>query len=107
MYLGIDAGSTTIKMVLCDDDGNIFNPYYSSNEGSPVEIVKKYLIDLYEKYTNINIKSSAVTGYGEELIKNALLLETNFQAELAILFIVMILLVLAIICLTIIKKSKK
>lgn len=71
MYLGIDAGSTTIKMVLCDDDGNIFNPYYSSNEGSPVEIVKKYLIDLYEKYPNINIKSSAVTGYGEELIKNA------------------------------------
>ena len=68
MYLGIDAGSTTIKMVLCDDDGNIFNPYYSSNEGSPVEIVKKYLIDLYEKYPNINIKSSAVTGYGEELI---------------------------------------
>ena len=43
----------------------------------------------------------------KELIKNALLIETNFQAELAILFIVMILLVLAIICLTIIKKSKK
>lgn len=40
MYLGIDAGSTTIKMVLCDEDGNIFNPFYSSNEGSPVEIVK-------------------------------------------------------------------
>lgn len=42
----------------------------------------------------------------KELIKNALLLETNFQAELAILFIVMILLVLAIICLTIIKNQK-
>ena len=49
MYLGIDAGSTTIKIVLCDDDGNIFNPFYSSNEGSPVEIVKNYLIDLYSK----------------------------------------------------------
>ena len=71
MYLGIDAGSTTIKMVLCDDEGNIFNPFYSSNEGSPIEIVKKYLLDLYEKYPNINIKSCAVTGYGEELIKNA------------------------------------
>lgn len=43
----------------------------------------------------------------KELIKNALLLETNFQVELAILFIVMLLLVLTIICLTIIKKSKK
>ena len=71
MYLGIDAGSTTIKMVLCDDEGNIFNPFYSSNEGSLIEIVKKYLLDLYEKYPNINIKSCAVTGYGEELIKNA------------------------------------
>lgn len=71
MYLGIDAGSTTIKMVLCDDDGNIFNQYYSSNEGSPVDIVKNYLIDLYTKYPSINIVSSAVTGYGEELIKNA------------------------------------
>ena len=71
MYLGIDAGSTTIKMVLCDDEGNIFNPFYSSNEGSPIEIVKKYLLDLYEKYPNINIKSCAVTGYGEDLIKNA------------------------------------
>lgn len=71
MYLGIDAGSTTIKIVLCDDDGNIFNPFYSSNEGSPVEIVKNYLIDLYSRYPDINIISSAVTGYGEELIKNA------------------------------------
>lgn len=71
MYLGIDAGSTTIKMVLCDDDGNIFNKFYSSNEGSPVDIVKNYLIDLYTKYPSINIVSSAVTGYGEELIKNA------------------------------------
>lgn len=43
----------------------------------------------------------------EEAIKNIFLLETNFQAQLALLFIVMILIILAIICLTIIKKSKK
>lgn len=43
----------------------------------------------------------------EEAIKNLFLLETNFQAQLVLLFIVMILIVLAIICLTIIKKSKK
>ena len=71
MYLGIDAGSTTIKMTLIDEDGNIFNPFYSSNKGSPVDIVKNYLINTYTKYPSICIKSSAVTGYGEELIKNA------------------------------------
>ena len=42
-----------------------------------------------------------------EFIKNALLLETNFQSQLALLFIVMLFIVLTIICLTIIKKSKK
>lgn len=71
MYLGIDAGSTTVKMVLCDKEGNIFRPQYSSNEGDPLPIVKKYLTELYSEYPDIKIKGSAVTGYGEEMIKNA------------------------------------
>ena len=71
MYLGIDAGSTTVKAVLCDDDGNIFFPSYQSNSGNPVPLIKKYLDSLYEKYPDINIVSAAVTGYGEDIIRNA------------------------------------
>lgn len=71
MYLGIDAGSTTIKAVLCDEDGNYFYPGYQPNSGNPVPHIREYLTELYRKYPDINIVSSAVTGYGEDIIKNA------------------------------------
>lgn len=71
MYLGIDAGSTTVKAVLCDEDGNIFFPSYQSNSGNPVPLIKNYLEKLYSQYPDINIVSAAVTGYGEDIIRNA------------------------------------
>jgi len=71
MYLGIDAGSTTVKILMCDDDGNIFRPLYCRNDGKPVEIVRDYLEKLYRDYPHIRIKQSAVTGYGEDIIKSA------------------------------------
>ena len=71
MYLGIDAGSTTVKAVLCDRDGNIFNAMYRQNSANPVPIIREYLEKLYAEYPDINIVSSAVTGYGEDIIKNA------------------------------------
>lgn len=71
MFLGIDAGSTTVKCVLCTSEGNIFRPYYTSNSGNPVPIIREYLINLYKDYPDLKIKSSAVTGYGEDIIKSA------------------------------------
>lgn len=71
MYLGIDAGSTTIKAVLCDENGNIFRQSYQPNSGNPVPHIREFLTKLYEDYPDINIVSSAVTGYGEDIIKNA------------------------------------
>lgn len=71
-YLGIDAGSTTTKLVLVDENNNILYKYYSSNKGNPVEVVREELEELYKTCNKrINIKSSSVTGYGEELIKTA------------------------------------
>ena len=70
-YLGVDAGSTTVKAVLLGKKGEILSSFYRSNSGNPVPIVKDYLLDLYRKYPKITIESSAVTGYGEELLKNA------------------------------------
>ena len=71
-YLGIDCGSTTTKMVLLSENKEILYSYYSSNKGNPVEIVKEQLLHIYSLCGDrIRIAGSAVTGYGEELIKNA------------------------------------
>ena len=78
-YLGIDAGSTTTKMVLATADGGILYSHYGSNQGNPVTIVLAKLKEIYALCGDkIKIKGSAVTGYGEELIKNA------FSADLGL-----------------------
>ena len=71
-YLGIDSGSTTLKVVLTDKDGAIIFSKYQSNQGKPIDVVHDTLIEMYEKYPNVNIVSSAVTGYGEDMMRNAL-----------------------------------
>ncbi len=71
-YLGIDAGSTTTKMVLIDPDCNILYDFYHSNQGNPVSIVLPQLKEIYARCGDrVTIKGAAVTGYGEDLIKNA------------------------------------
>lgn len=71
-YVGIDAGSTTTKVVLIDKEDNILYEYYGSNKGNPIEVVKKELKHIYNICgKKIKIMGSAVTGYGEELIKKA------------------------------------
>ena len=70
-YLGVDAGSTTVKAVLLGKDGEILSSLYRSNSGNPIPIIQEYLLDLYRNHPNVTVESSAVTGYGEELLKNA------------------------------------
>ena len=83
LYLGIDSGSTTLKLVLMDEDENIRYSCYNSNKGNPVKLVKNILNDIYNSYPNINIVASASTGYGEELIKNAFKLDSNTVETMA------------------------
>jgi predicted CoA-substrate-specific enzyme activase len=72
-FFGIDAGSTTTKAALIDRDGNLLYSYYGSNEGSPLKSAVAILKELYSKINpEIKIVNSAVTGYGEALIKAAL-----------------------------------
>ncbi|MGL4383178.1 MAG: acyl-CoA dehydratase activase, partial [Bacilli bacterium] len=76
MYLGIDAGSTTTKMVLLSSDYKILYQYYGLNEGNPLDIVKNNLLKIYERKNDKSyIASSFSTGYGEQLIKNAFQLD--------------------------------
>ncbi|NLK67458.1 MAG: 2-hydroxyglutaryl-CoA dehydratase [Campylobacteraceae bacterium] len=71
-YLGIDCGSTTIKIVLINENNELLYEFYSPNKANPVEIVEEKLAEIYSLIGDkITIKSSAVTGYGEELIKTA------------------------------------
>ena len=72
-FLGIDAGSTTTKIALIDENGGLLYSHYGSNMGSPLESTMEALKDLYSKLNDrTNIVNSAVTGYGESLIKSAL-----------------------------------
>lgn len=83
-YLGIDAGSTTTKMVLITPDGSLLFTYYQSNLGNPVSVVWEQLLKLQELCGNrIKIRGSAVTGYGEDLIKNAFSLDLGLVETVA------------------------
>lgn len=84
VYLGIDAGSTTTKLLLIDDDANIVYKYYAHNKGNPVDVVREQLSYIYENYgAKIKIRGSSVTGYGEELIKQGFNLDFGIVETLA------------------------
>lgn len=77
-YLGIDAGSTTTKLVLIDKDGNLLYSLYGSNEGNPLESVMNMLRKLYSVLPEKAVlRYSGVTGYGEKLIQTALNVDLN------------------------------
>ena len=72
-FLGIDAGSTTTKAVLIDGEGNLLYSFYTNNHGSPIQSATGILRDLYSQLpSGAYIANSAVTGYGEGLIKAGL-----------------------------------
>ncbi|MDY3060401.1 MAG: acyl-CoA dehydratase activase-related protein [Fusobacterium sp.] len=83
-YLGIDAGSTTIKVVLISENSEILYSHYSHNKGNPLENIITTLKELYSKLSkDITIKSSCVTGYGEALIKAALKVDIGIVETMA------------------------
>ncbi len=72
-YLGIDSGSTTTKLILITPDCKILYSHYQSNNGQPLDVIVKKLKEIYALGGGrLNIRSCAVTGYGEDLIKSAL-----------------------------------
>lgn len=72
-YLGIDSGSTTTKLILITPGCRILYSHYQSNNGQPVDIIVEKLKEIYSlSGGRITIRGSAVTGYGEDLIKAAI-----------------------------------
>lgn len=72
-FLGIDAGSTTTKLALIDQEGKLLYSHYGSNGGSPLNSTREALQALYQEMPpEAAIGCAAVTGYGEALLKAAL-----------------------------------
>ncbi|MBR4985036.1 MAG: 2-hydroxyacyl-CoA dehydratase [Proteobacteria bacterium] len=72
-FLGIDAGSTTTKVVLIAETGEILFEHYGGNEGRPLEKTVEVLKLLGKRLpSGIAIANACVTGYGEGLIRKAL-----------------------------------
>ena len=72
-YLGIDAGSTTTKLVLITEKGELLYQYYAANRGQPLDRIVKQLRKIYaEMNPDLHIRASAVTGYGEDFIRAGL-----------------------------------
>ncbi len=75
-YLGIDAGSTTTKLVVAGEDGTLLWSFYSNNHGSLLDTTKRAIAQLKEDMPDTaKIVYSCSTGYGEALLKSALILD--------------------------------
>ncbi|WP_035767052.1 2-hydroxyacyl-CoA dehydratase [Butyrivibrio sp. NC2002] len=75
-FLGIDAGSTTTKCALVSEDGDLLYSFYSSNNGSPLKTAISSIQEIYKLMPEgVTIARSCSTGYGEALLKSALMLD--------------------------------
>ncbi len=76
LFLGIDAGSTTTKIALVDEAGNLVYSFYSGNDGSPLKTAIRSMTEIKQKLPEgAHIVRSCSTGYGEALLKAAFLLD--------------------------------
>lgn len=72
-YLGIDAGSTTLKVVLINSKNEIIFSHYGPNHGKPLEKSQELIEQIYGLLPkDAYIAHSGVTGYGEAFLKRAL-----------------------------------
>lgn len=87
VFVGIDSGSTTTKLVVTDENDRILYTHYGPNNGNPVGAVREAFADFYTKClavgANPRIMGSCSTGYGEDLIKAAFSLNTGIIETIA------------------------
>ena len=87
VFIGIDSGSTTTKIVVLDEDSRLLYSYYNINGGNPIKAVEEGLNQLNDEClkqnTVLNIKGSCSTGYGEDLIRSAFQLHSGIIETIA------------------------
>ena len=76
VYLGIDSGSTTTKLVLLNEQGEVIDSFYAPNEGEPLNVAQTALLELHDRYhqkgCELKILGIGTTGYGELMFAQAL-----------------------------------
>ena len=76
VYLGVDSGSTTTKFALLNEDGELVDSFYASNEGEPLDILRDAMTNLAQRWRDagvaLDIQACGTTGYGELLFHKAL-----------------------------------
>ncbi|MDD2231434.1 MAG: acyl-CoA dehydratase activase [Sphaerochaetaceae bacterium] len=85
-YVGIDVGSTTVKVCVVSSDKKLLYYTYQKNNGTPVTAVKDSLLSFMEKYPDIHIVRGCSTGYGENLAKAAFGLSDGIVETVAHLY---------------------
>lgn len=87
VFIGIDSGSTTTKIVVTNTENQILYTFYKKNQGNPIETVEEGLCELNnickEYGAILNIKGGCSTGYGEDLIKTAFQLDCGIVETIA------------------------
>ncbi len=83
VHIGIDSGSTTIKLIVINENNEILYTWYENNDGNPVPLIRDQLTDLYKNHPNLQIGSVTATGYGEELMKHAFRLDYGLVETVA------------------------
>ncbi|WP_367925951.1 acyl-CoA dehydratase activase [uncultured Ruthenibacterium sp.] len=71
VYIGIDAGSTTVKAAVIDEQENLLFTSYQPNSGNPIPIIRQLLLEIYHAHPNLEVGSVTATGYGEDIVKSA------------------------------------
>ena len=84
LFLGIDSGSTTTKIVVIGKDNELLYKYYANNKANSIETLKQGLFNFQKINTkNLKISQSVVTGYGEDLIKAAFSIDMGVVETIA------------------------
>ena len=87
LFLGIDSGSTTVKIVLVDEKGRLVLGHYGANNGDPILAATNGLSEMMGKFAEVGfhprIVRSAATGYGESLIRAAFGLQDGVVETMA------------------------
>ena len=71
VYIGIDAGSTTVKLAVIDQNAHLLFTDYQPNLGNPLPLIREVLLGLYSAHPDLQVASVTATGYGEELVRSA------------------------------------
>ena len=71
VHIGIDAGSTTVKLAVIDQNAHLLFTDYQPNLGNPLPLIRGVLLGLYNAHPDLQVASVTATGYGEELVRSA------------------------------------